>query len=360
MNWIRNTFEISHANHKAIISMEGIRGFAVFLVFLVHYVALIEPWLYQDSITFIVANYMRSIGYLGVDLFFVLSGYLIYGMLIKKQIPFGSYIFRRIRRIYPTFTVVFVVYLVLSVLFPGESKIPKDLGEGVIFVVQNYLLMPGLFDVEPIVTVAWSLSYEFFYYLLIPVVITFLGMRLWESGSRILLFLTVTIISFGLFAIYGGHIELLMFVSGILLFETMDNRFIEKLPPIGLPALLLAIFSVIFINVFDMNGWWNYVLLYVLFYIFCLECFLSTGITGRLFSSAPVRWLGNMSYSYYLIHGLALNLLFLLIDKIYPAQNTDIWLFWLLLPFVFFLTLIPSSLLFVYIEKPYSLTRKSV
>ena len=84
MNWIKKTFEIPHAAHKQILPMEGIRGFAVFLVFLVHYVCAIEPWLLESSSTFQVATYIRSIGNIGVDLFFVLSGYLIYGMLIKK------------------------------------------------------------------------------------------------------------------------------------------------------------------------------------------------------------------------------------------------------------------------------------
>ena len=81
-NWIRNTFEISHTNHKSIIAMEGIRGFAVFLV---HYVTLIEPWLLENTMTFQAATYIRSIGNMGVDLFFVLSSYLIYGMLIQKN-----------------------------------------------------------------------------------------------------------------------------------------------------------------------------------------------------------------------------------------------------------------------------------
>lgn len=159
MSWLRNTFEISHTTHKAIVSMEGIRGFAVFLVFLVHYVTLVDPWLTKASATQILSAHVRSIGNIGVDLF-VLSGYLIYGMLIRKKKPFGSYLARRIQRIYPTFVTVFLIYLLLSAAFPSESKIP-DGWEGLIFVMQNLLLLPGLFDINAIITVAWSLSYEF-------------------------------------------------------------------------------------------------------------------------------------------------------------------------------------------------------
>ncbi len=362
MNWLRNTFEISHATHDSILSMEGIRGFAVFLVFLVHYISLVKPWLDESSITFHLSEYIHGIGNIGVDLFFVLSGYLIYGMLIKKHRPFKGYIARRIQRIYPTFTVVFVIYLVLSALFPTESKIPSGWKDGITFIAQNYLLMPGLFDVTAIITVAWSLSYEFFYYLFIPALITLLSMRSWRVKYRIIFFLLNTLFCFYYFSVNGGPIRLLMFVSGILLYETVEYKLIKYIPPIGLPALVMAIVSIVVLAALDSHGWWEYLLLYVFFYVFfyvfCLECFLSSGLTSRLFSAAPLRWLGNMSYSYYLLHGLALKFIFMMLEMMYPSQGNDVLILWLLLPPVFFLTLLPSAILFIYIEKPYSLVRR--
>jgi len=358
MNWLRNTFEISHAAHDSIMSMEGIRGFAVFLVFLVHYVSLVKPWLDESSITFHISEYIHSIGNIGVDLFFVLSGYLIYGMLIKKHRAFKGYIVRRIQRIYPTFTVVFIIYLALSALFPSESKIPTEWKDGLTLIVQNYLLMPGLFDVTAIITVAWSLSYEFFYYLFIPVLITSLSMRSWKVKYRITFFLLATLFCFYYFSVNGGPIRLLMFVSGILLYETIENKLIKNMPPLGLPALVVAVASVVVLAALDSNGWWKYLLLYVLFYIFCLECFLLSGLTTQLFSTAPLRWLGNMSYSYYLLHGLALKFIFMMLEIVYPSQSNEELILWLLLAPVFFLTLIPSAMLFVCIEKPYSLVRR--
>ncbi len=358
MSWIKNTFEISHTTHKAIVSMEGIRGFAVFLVFLVHYVTLIDPWLSESSITKIISDHIRNIGNIGVDLFFVLSGYLIYGMLIRKEKDFGGYLIRRIQRIYPTFTAVFIIYLILSAVFPSESKIPNG-WEGVVFVLQNFLLLPGLFDIKAIITVAWSLSYEFFYYLLIPILISLLKLRSWDWEKRTILFISASILLFVYFSIYGGHIRLLMFVSGILLFEIIQNKKISNIPPIGLPALVIAIASVILLNEFDANGWWKYALLFVLFFIFCLDCFSSNGVASKVFKYSPMRWLGNMSYSYYLIHGLALKLVFMIIPVILPATHTNDWLFWVALPISFALTLIPAAMLFIYIEKPFSLNYKT-
>ena len=261
--------------------MEGIRGFAVFLVFLVHYVTLIDPWLLQNSGASQAAEHLRRIGNLGVDLFFVLSGFLIYGMLIEKPRPFKRYLARRIQRIYPTFTVVFIIYLALSVAFPAESKIPGGLSDAVIFIAQNYLLMPGLFEITPIITVAWSLSYEFSYYLLIPMLVAALCMRAWHFQYRVLFFLLVSVFGFGYFSAYGGPIGLLMFIPGILVYELLESKAVQSLPPVGLPSLFLAIGVVVVLNDLGTNGWWKYALLYILFFVFCLDCFVSSGLTSR-------------------------------------------------------------------------------
>ncbi len=160
-SWLKQAFEISRADKQNILSMEGIRGFAVFLVFLVHFASLVEPWISDASVTKMILNQFANVGKIGVDLFFVLSGYLIYGILIRKSQNYHFYIKRRIQRIYPTFTAVFAIYLLLSFIFPAESKIPDGL-DGLIYILQNYLLLPGLFDIKAIITVAWTLSYEFF------------------------------------------------------------------------------------------------------------------------------------------------------------------------------------------------------
>jgi peptidoglycan/LPS O-acetylase OafA/YrhL len=120
----------------------------------------------------------------GVDLFFVLSGYLIYGAVIRKKVSHLTFFRRRVERIYPTFLCVFAIYLVLSILFPEENKIPARSLAAAIYILQNALLLPGIFHIQPIITVAWSLSYELFYYLSLPVLVMMLGMRSWRSSRR--------------------------------------------------------------------------------------------------------------------------------------------------------------------------------
>jgi exopolysaccharide production protein ExoZ len=355
--WARSVFELPHATHKAILPMEGIRGFAVFLVFLVHYVSLVGPYVDKDSSSYLVLFQLHNIGNIGVDLFFVLSGYLIYGMLIRKKRPFISYIARRIQRVYPVFSAVFVIYIILSLAFPEKSKIPIS-EDWTVYLFQNFLLMPGIFNIEPMITVAWSLSYEFFYYLTIPLVIEILRMRSWAPKSRAIFILFASILLFIFFANYGGHIRLIMFLAGILLFDIIEGDLIPRIPSIGLPSILVAVCSVVLLNQFDANGWWNYVFLYILFLLFLLECFTRMGFASRIFSALALRWLGSMSYSYYLLHGLALQFVFLVLGKVSVPSSEETYLVWFLLPLAFFFTLVPSIVMFVVIEKPFSLVQK--
>lgn len=65
--------------HARLLSMEGLRGLAVLLVFLQHYAYQMQSLSHLDGISRVVIAALRSYGNLGVELFFVLSGYLIYG-----------------------------------------------------------------------------------------------------------------------------------------------------------------------------------------------------------------------------------------------------------------------------------------
>ncbi len=137
---LANIYELGNAvgnNAKRNLPMEGLRGLAVLLVFFVHYHSLLNHWLSPESRTYAFSYFMWSIGNSGVDLFFVLSGYLIYGAVISKRVHYASFMKRRIERIYPTFLCVLAIYLVLSALFPAENKIPARASEAAIYILQN-------------------------------------------------------------------------------------------------------------------------------------------------------------------------------------------------------------------------------
>src|ERR1035441_7872837 len=95
--------------------------------------------------------------------------------------------------------------------------------------------------------------------------------------------------------------------------------------------------------------------------MFCCAayCFAFDGRLKRFFSWTPLRYLGNISYSYYLIHGVTLQGVALawawLASHGVPAAS----LFVVGVPVGFAATWVTSTLLFVMVEKPYSLQRKA-
>ncbi len=265
---------------------------------------------------------------------------------------------RRIQRIYPAFVAVFLVYVALSFAFPAENKIPEAFAEGMIYLLQNFLLLPGLFPIEPMITVAWSLSYEMFYYLAIPLVITLVGLRNRSALWRVCFFSTAAAATAIYSAVYGGHVRLVMFVSGILLYEAINSRRVPTPPGIlGLLALVLGLLATLLPVTGSSGSALKISILFLSFFVLCLACFRDPlAWLPHTFSWTPLRWLGNMSYSYYLLHGLALKAGFLAVALILPIANfSGPWFFWVMLPVMFALTVIPTSILFLIVERPFSL-----
>jgi peptidoglycan/LPS O-acetylase OafA/YrhL len=360
MDWIANRLELSRGGtgHN-LRPMEGLRGLAVLLVFLVHYSTLIAPWIRPHSALASFAESVHSIGNAGVDLFFVLSGYLIYKSLMDRPQPFSSFMGRRVARIYPAFLVVFVVYLFLSFLVPAQSKVPQELVPAVLYLIGNLLLLPGLFPIEPMISVAWSLSYEMFFYLLMPLVIACATLRQRSAAVRIGLFLVAGAMLLAYCVTYGGPISFAMFIAGMLLHEAMLQPNLR--PPTQVLAVL-ALVAALAITLVPLAGPASVMrplVMSAMFFAICFSCFREPrGWLGRRFSWTPLRWLGNMSYSYYLIHGLALKLAFAVLPFAVARGGSSPWLIGALLPAMFVLTIFPALALFLLVERPFSLGRR--
>lgn len=370
---LSEVYELSDQKGR-ILSMEGVRGLAVILVFFTHYHALFGHYASAQSFSFTLSQFAATIGHTGVDLFFVLSGYLIYGAVIRKPIRYATFMKRRLERIYPTFLAVFAIYLILSFVLPGENKIPAGPIAASSYILANLMFLPGMFDIQPIMSVAWSLSFEFFYYLTIPLLVSVLRMRQWQRHQRIGFFLALAIISFvALLKVPGPHLRLLMFLSGILLYEaigpTAQRRTTRR--PGELVALLAFVASfpliftiwhrgelVSFLPGFHwIGGGYGVLVLFWTFLGFTFFCFSQDGLISYLFSFSPLRWLGNMSYSYYISHGLTLKAVALVTARVLPnaPSGHSLILFWSILPAAVVATLVASTILFVLVEKPFSL-----
>jgi peptidoglycan/LPS O-acetylase OafA/YrhL len=319
-------------------------------------------WTGTGTLTESLTHFFWTIGHSGVDLFFVLSGYLIYGAVLKPTLNYPKFMGRRIQRIYPAFLAVFAMYLALSFIFPSQSKLPGEPLAAGLYILENLLLLPGIFPITAIVSVAWSLSYEFFYYLALPLLVLALRLRKWTPKQRTVLFVAISVLfvaSWYLLAPFAPR--MLMFFAGILLYEAIHTLNLWPKISHATEWLMLgaALIAFVAIGVIDADGRGDLPRLlvsYVAFAPLIFVCFRSSGPVYKAFSWTPLRWLGNMSYSYYLIHALTINAAAMVLGKAIP--NGGPALYWGFMLPVFAATLVTSTLLFMGVEKPFSLMVK--
>ncbi len=357
--WVSERFELSRGGGPGNIRpMEGLRGFAALLVFFAHYIGFMKPFIDQSSGFAAAANAVNFIGNSGVDLFFVLSGYLIYGSLISRPQLFTQFMSRRVARIYPVFIVMFAVYIVLSLLLPNESKIPTSAGEAAAFLFGNFFLLAGLFPFTVMISVAWSLSYEMFYYAVIPAIISVFKLRQKSAGWRVGFFVVVALAYTAFCFVYWGRPRLLMFVAGILLYEAINHLRLRApgsmFTVVVVSAALLLQLSPVTNSV---GNTLQVVALFVAYFILCFCCFADTGAwLRRVFEWSPLRWFGNMSYSFYMVHALAMQFAVLVLATFLPASSAyGPLLFWAFMPALFVTALVPAVLMYLFVERRFSL-----
>ncbi len=185
----KNFIPIVNHSLKYNPSIDGLRGIAISLVFLFH----------------IWPEYF-SFGYVGVDIFFVLSGYLItqiiYTKLEQKSFSLKEFYRNRIRRIFPALIVVLSTTLIIGYLFMFPSEL-EQLGRHIkssAFFYENFRLIGevGYWDesaaLKPLLHF-WSLAIEEQFYIFWPLVLMLL------YKIRINIVLTLSILFLILFTI---------------------------------------------------------------------------------------------------------------------------------------------------------------
>ncbi len=350
------------------------RGFAALLVFFVHFRALFGSYVSPESILYRATAIAGSMGHAGVDVFFLLSGFLMYGIVLDSKSPYIRYLWHRLRRLYPTFLVIFTAYVVLSALFPANSKLPHSNSASMIYLIENLMMLPGIVNIIPMITVAWSLSYEMVFYLALPLFVNALFLRRWKSPQRIALFLILAITQAVLCTIgVSKHSRMIMFVSGMILFEV--GRFYgpllklrawsEQIAIILFGANLLAIgllqygvgsTSLTLTNVLYLYS----ASLFATTFLFTMHTVFFDGVLSRIFSWNYLRWVGNVSYSYYLVHGLVLNGIRYFLNASFAWIPHTRLFFVALLVFCMGATLMAAAALFLGIEKPFSLAGRGI
>ena len=286
-----------------IPEIQALRALAAFLVVIYH------------------AN-LTSGGFIGVDIFYVISGFLITGLLLKELQGTGSlnlraFYLRRVKRLLPTsFFVLFVTAVIAWIVYPTTLRpsLGKDIAAAGLY-LSNYLFAFWQMDYQnldatpPVVIHYWSLAVEEQFYLFWPFII----FGLYKIGARRAVFqgvLTITLSSFLLSLFLTPREPIWSFyslptrawelgVGALLVFIPKRIRFSSNYAWI---ALVFIIFSTFYYT--DKTPFPGTAALFPVFgTAFALAAVSNWPRSLRKMSNLSiVQWTGEISYPLYLWH----------------------------------------------------------
>jgi len=164
--------------HRTLSSLDGIRGLAVLLVIGSHFVRFLP-----DAPFLLPLKAVMTYGWAGVDLFFVLSGFLITGILLKSKGAanyFGTFYMRRVLRIFPLYYAVLIAVFLAAPHLPAAAQeaVPRPDDRWLYFVyLTNWLVLWHGTWGPNVVGHFWSLAVEEQFYLVWPFIVFVLPER---------------------------------------------------------------------------------------------------------------------------------------------------------------------------------------
>ena len=283
-------------------SLDGVRFFAIISVLIFH---IYEPWMPG--------------GFLGVDLFFLISGFIItrnlQGQFEDRKFSFIGFYLKRIARLLPAASIVIALTLIASLYFSSEQLRETYAQTGIyaaLSAVNIYFnLTASYFDQTSHINVFlhyWSLSVEEQFYIVWPILVL-IGVRL--TGTRSWIFmLAIAVIATGATWLWSSvdaddvfylmPFRVFQFAFGAvcgLLFTRMDSRIAGGSFFLGLAVFLASIFLI-------HGSEYNFLTSSLI--PTAAACLMLLGIEGagsRQFLGNPVfRSLGLRAYSIYLVH----------------------------------------------------------
>ncbi|OBP16701.1 hypothetical protein A5320_04765 [Rheinheimera sp. SA_1] len=283
--------------------IDGIRAIAVMAVLLFHFFPAMFP-----------------LGYLGVDVFFVISGFLISSYIIKEcdegKFSYAEFYHRRIKRILPVVMLVLTVCSVLSIFIFTPSNLRDysfSLLSSLSFTANIYFWRNGGYfgldnSIEPLLHM-WSLGVEEQFYLIFPI---FMVLLLSKVKNKTYVFLTVAALCLTSFlaCIYLIFKDLTapaffllparawQFGVGILaaMYFMKNNTTHHKFVELGIIAALFLFFCIEFTQIPAGT------VVSVMTALFLAKKFNTTGFLAFFFLNNHVRKIGIISFSLYLWH----------------------------------------------------------
>lgn len=307
--------------------IEGLRALAILLVVAAHAGV---PWL--------------AGGFVGVDVFFVLSGYLITGLLLREvtdtgQIAFGAFYLRRLRRLMPALILMVVVTsLVAAIVLPPGQQLqqPSAAAMAALWASNVYFALSQMDYFSPgtdsnLFLHTWSLGVEEQFYLVWPLLLLlFIGKRQGISRmSRLrVAMLFVVVAGFGSswlltprhpqIAFYMMPVRAWEFAAGALVWlgfrgkaqglvgSKVDGGLVQVAGWLGLAMVVVS--ALVFGSSTPYPGWRAAIpVIGAIAMVWAGSHGMDTGVS-RLLSLRPMQQLGRVSYAWYLWHWPALLL----------------------------------------------------
>ena len=302
-----------------IPQLDGLRAIAILLVLATHF------WSYPAG--FEPINRLARAGWVGVDLFFVLSGFLITRILLDARDSaryYRDFFARRILRIFPLYYALLGVVFILLPLHGTSPELQAVVREWPLYLgyVANLALVLHGWQLFPL-DITWSLAVEEQFYILWPFVVRRLPLRglfLVLAGMVVVvpLIRTGAWLGFGVgwmathmlpfFRLDGlamGGLVALGLRRGLLGEPALRRVAVSVLAVVG-PLLLLLIETDRFRRDSLLVGTIGYSLL-AIFFAALLVCSLPAGSRlPRLLRSPALRRIGVVSYGIYIVHPLCL------------------------------------------------------
>jgi peptidoglycan/LPS O-acetylase OafA/YrhL len=280
-------------NKPRFLEIDSLRGIAAIIVLISHY-----TWAY-DFHYHILAQHPFHFPYgdMGVQIFFIISGFVIF-MTLKRVKTIKEFIISRFSRLYPTYWLCIIITVVATMLFPIPTLGHYTLKE----ILLNITMVAGLFKIRYIDQVYWSLEVELFFYIILGLIFYIKKLQYIDYIVIVWLFVCVLSLCFEFpLEKYVKKIFILhnapLFITGILMYK-IKLKTATLLNHLTIPAAFI-IYCFNFHEDYP-TDFRPYILVLCIFIMFYVYAFWGLSfLKHRIF-----LFFGTISYPLYLLHNV--------------------------------------------------------